>query len=316
MDRKKPLLTDLIPISHGIYWGIGLGFCVFLALLTFGYRSMSQLSDRLGIEAIYPLDLGGIGSVFSWSVSVLWLFAALLALLIVRIDEIDPDVDQSGGIELWGWVALAAVYLSVDETVRFRDLIRDLMVRHVKFDENGTYWWVLFYTIVFFGFLGTRLIAQMRRRDFVSMNFLIGSLPCFFVSVMVATGGIVRVPQLAESLKPEEVVLIGSLAQLVGTILVFFSFLTFARRVVLLESGGTVPATANAARSEEKSTAKASSGIHLAEEKKEADSFALDDDFDLGEPQTPSIKVSSKTSDSRKKILSAEELARKRRAGA
>lgn len=334
MPKQRPI-TDLIPKSHGFYWGFALASLVMMGLLGFGFLHASLLSEKLGLQQIPPLNLLSGGSLFRWWMSLLWLASACVGLLIrsmiLQEREESADRAKNAGLknqdvpddgrrprlpdaDIWLWGALAAFFLSIDETVRFRELLRDFFIRHggVWFDENGNYWWISCYILVFFGLIGTRLIAQTKR-DLVTLHFLLVSLLFFIVSGTVSSGFAQHLPLLLgiddqeTRLSMNEFIVLGAGAQMAGTSLVLLALALFARRLILVN---------------EKQTERPAASEQPPKKESKVEDISKPDDaddlFDLATPvpakETPvksrTVTVGGKQTGSQ---LSAEELARLRR---
>lgn len=252
MSNEPQPLTDLIPKSHGPYWGAVLLSFGVMAVLCYGYIKMPGLAEKIGTERIAPLDLNAAGSLFAWWMSILWLFAAAVAWFNFKrrrrekrarreknekeSDPADPQVhrDRSWGdlTDIWLWGTLACLFLCADASVRLREVLCDVLFRYggAQFNGSGDFWWIGLYAMFFFGLIGTRLILEMRR-FWPATGFFSVSMLLFAAAGALQLGLLNR----GESLKPEETVMLRCVMEMGATVLLLISLTVFARHLVLLD---------------------------------------------------------------------------------
>ncbi|HBT76072.1 MAG TPA: hypothetical protein DEB39_03915 [Planctomycetaceae bacterium] len=256
MKAETCLLSDLIPQRHGTYWFFGLLSVGGMAVLSYGYMKMPQLAEKCGLERLGPLDLETPGSLFSWWMAVLWLLAAVTAWFIFQhsrtpaFQEIvntknetvggenshpGGDAANRGGsrlADIWLWAGLGCLFLSIDETVRFRELLRELLLMHggARFNDGGDFWWIGIYFLFFFGLIGTRLVVEMRR-FFPAMNFFLAAMLFFVAASAVQLGAFDE----NDRFSPEELLMLCCSAEMGAILLLLISFAVYARFLVLLD---------------------------------------------------------------------------------
>ncbi len=256
MKAETCLLSDLIPQRHGTYWFFGLLSVGGMAVLSYGYMKMPQLAEKCGLERLGPLDLETPGSLFSWWMAVLWLLAAVTAWFIFQhsrtpaFQEIvntknetvggenshpGGDAANRGGsrlADIWLWAGLGCLFLSIDETVRFRELLRELLLMHggARFNDGGDFWWIGIYFLFFFGLIGTRLVVEMRR-FFPAMNFFLAAMLFFVAASAVQLGALDE----NDRFSPEELLMLRCSAEMGAILLLLISFAVYARFLVLLD---------------------------------------------------------------------------------
>lgn len=249
-QRAPQPLTDLIPKSQGIYWAVIFLNVALMALLCFGYMRIPDWTEALGTERLTPLDLDDGGSFFAWWMALLWLLGAALAWFVFRrsLQEEEAENRQrpagshaSGSkplptwsfghlADIWLWGALGCLVLSVDATVRFRLLFRDLLMEHggARFNGGGDFWWIGLYVLIFFGLIGTRLILELRKY-LPACIFFLASVLLFAASAALLLG----VLDGNDRFKPTEIVMLRCATEMPATLLLLIALSVYARNLVL-----------------------------------------------------------------------------------
>lgn len=161
MMENEPLLTDLIPKRLGTYWLIFIFGAGFIVGLEYCFFQMPHWAGIMNVDSISAFDVSVHGNLSGWFASTLWLIASLYAAIIYKINRNDDDWRRMG--DIWIWVALLTLFLSVDRAAGFHLAFRDLMIyaTGTELFHSGTVWWLSLYTFVFI-MVGSRILAEMR----------------------------------------------------------------------------------------------------------------------------------------------------------
>ena len=224
MIDNEPLLTDLIPKRLGTYWLIFIFGLAFIGGLEYCFYKMSDWAGIMNVASISAFDVSQHGNLSGWFVSTLWLIASLYAAIVYKINRNEDDWRRLG--DIWIWVALLTLFLSIDRAAGFHLAFRDLMIyaTGTELFQSGTVWWLSIYTFVFI-MVGSRILAEMR-----------SYLPACNALLMCGICHIITVCANVNLIYPEEpmrkmMVLSGS--DMAGNLFLVISFGLYGRYLII-----------------------------------------------------------------------------------
>lgn len=223
MEPRKDI-SDLIPKGLGAYWAIFFVFGGFAVLLGYAYLKLPDLSARLGVETIAPLDLASRDNLLNWGVSTLLLLTAAVAWINYRLGR--RFKDSFAKSIAWFWAGGALLFLSMDLQVGAGEAIRDILVAlsGTALYGNGMIWSLAVYAFVL-GVIASRLL--------VDMASYAPALGLFLLAVAGSVGAVLlHLVLLPISWEETRLVLLQAAMQTGAVLFLLLSFLLFGRRQI------------------------------------------------------------------------------------
>jgi|GEM_PF-4090070 len=222
--EDEPLLTDLIPKRLGTYWLIFVLSSLFIIGLEFCFFKMPVWATEMKVETITAFDVTQHGNLYTWFSSTLWFLAALYAAIIYKLGQEEDDGRHLS--DIWIWVALLTLFMSIDRAAGFHLVFRDIMIyaTGTMLYGNGTLWWISIYAFVFI-VVGSRVLVEMRMY-----------LPACNALLMCGICHIVTICAMLNLIYPEDAVkktMLLSGSEMFGNVFLFLAFGLFGRRLII-----------------------------------------------------------------------------------
>lgn len=238
--ERQPRVVDLLPRHYGWLALVFFLNAVGIAALEAGYYYLPQLVRFSASGRIAALDLAGEGSLASWLSTALLTAAAVTAWVVYGIRKHRAD-DYHGSYRIWFLAACAWLFLGMDEAASLHEALRDLAVglsgEHGV--GHGSIWWLGIFSLVL-GFVGLRLVLEMRECRLSTTLLLISGLAYSAAAVVLLNGELHWFPQLAGA----EAVMTEEGLTMTANLLLLTSQLVHARYVVLEAEGEITPRAA------------------------------------------------------------------------